>query len=408
MNSIAIIGGGASGVVAALEAANNGCKVTIFEKKDKLLKKLLVTGNGRCNFTNKDMSEDFYYCDDPEFIKSVYSKFGHKDLLNYFTGLGLLIKEKNGYFYPASEQASSVYDLLLYALKEHNIEIKTETNVNSIDIKKDKYLLSFDQGASRSFDKVIVSCGGKAGLTKNEEANGYDLLKVLGHKITRLYPSLTRIKCDGKFFKNISGVRSDCTMTVFSGENLIMAQSGEVLFTDEGISGIVTFQLSHCVAELLDKKNSVFINIDLLPGITEEALKNFVISKQLLHGELTLEEFFAGFHNRKLNYEILKRCDADLNAKIKEFDSESLFELVLSYKFFGVNAKEVSGFANAQVTGGGIPTGEVTEYLESRYNKDLFITGELLDVDGLCGGYNLQWAFSTGIIAGRKASLQQR
>jgi len=407
MIKVGIIGGGASGLMAALEASNSGCDVTVFERKDRIGKKILATGNGRCNFTNRNMSKDYYYSEDESFIERLYEKFGLNDLLMYFHGLGLLIKEKNGYFYPSCEQASAVLDTLRYSISDKKITVLTDTYIVKVERNKNGFTLNDEAGKRYHFDKIIISCGGKAGISKKEYANGYDLLKSLGHSVTKLYPSLTQIKCDGNFFKALSGVRSDCSLFLFSNENLLMQQQGEVLFTDYGISGIVSFQVSHCVASCIDKKEQVMAVLDLLPGMESEDLKAFALSKYLLHPDMTVEEYFTGFHNKKLNMEIIKISGLKPNAKLCEIDRDRLVDAILMYKEFVVNIVGVNDFDQAQVTGGGVPTAEVNDYCESTICPGLFITGELLDVDGICGGYNLQWAFSTGAVAGRAVNYSE-
>ena len=405
MKRVGIVGGGASGLMAALYAHKNGAQVTVFEKKDRIGKKILVTGNGRCNFSNAYMNEGCYYTDDSNFVKRVLETYSKDDLCLFFTELGLLIKEKSGYFYPACEQASTVLDVIRNALDETDIEVKTDCTVTEVKESAGTYTVKIESGESFSFDSVIVSTGGKAGLAPKETVNGYDLLKSLNHTVTKLYPALTQIKCEGANFKALSGVRSDCELYVFDDENLVMKQGGEVLFADNGISGIVSFQVSHCVAELLDNKKNVSIVLNLLPGFEAENLKNFVMSKLLLHGNMTVENFFTGFLNKKLNVEIAKMCGLKPSSKVCDCDKDMILDAVLYMQEFIVKAIGVNGFDKAQVTGGGVPTGELTDNLESKLHKGLFVTGELVNTDGICGGYNLQWAFSTGAIAGKNAAL---
>lgn len=399
MKKVAIIGGGASGLMAAIKASEKGYNVTIYERKDKIGKKILATGNGRCNFTNKDMSSGHYYTDNPEFVDSIFSRFTNKDLLFFFTELGLLIKEKNGYFYPYSEQASSVLDILRCAIREHDIKVLTDSYVTDIEPAKNGFAIIVD-GNKSVYDKVIVATGGKAGIGKKEYCNGYDLLKKLGHSITPLYPSLTQIRCSDANFKALAGVRSECEITVFDSDIQIMKHGGEILFTDYGISGIVSFQVSHCVGELLNKSNKVKINLDLLPSMSFEDIKQFCMQKILLHPEITVEEFFRGIHNKKINYEIMKKYGFKSDELISSYTNEKLIKAVCGLKNMVVKPDGLNDFDQAQVTGGGIPTSEVTLNLESKLYEGLYITGELLDTDGICGGYNLQWAFSTGYIAG--------
>ena len=405
MKKVGIIGGGASGLIAALYAKKNGADVTVFERKDRVGKKILVTGNGRCNFTNAYMKPECYYTDDVSFVERVLENYSSKDLCMFFTSLGLLIKDKNGYFYPACEQASAVLDVIRSAIDETDINIRTDCLVTEVKAADSGFTVKTEGGETFSFDSVIMSCGGKAGLPAKENANGYDILKTLGHTVTKLYPALTQIKCEGTNFKALSGVRDECELYLFKDEELIMKQAGEVLFTDYGLSGIVSFQVSHCVAQCLDEKKNVTIVLNLLPGFEREDLKNFVMSKLLLHENQTVESFFTGFLNKKLNIEIIKMCGLKPSALVRDCDKEAIIDAVLYMQEFTVKAVGVNGFDKSQVTGGGVLISELSDNLESVLHKGLYITGELVDVDGICGGYNLQWAFSTGAIAGKNASL---
>lgn len=408
MKRVGIVGGGAGGMIAALYAAKNNAKVTLFEKKDRVGKKLLSTGNGRCNFSNSNLSYRSYYTDDELFVEEIIKKYNDNDLCMFLTGLGLLIRNKNGLYYPACEQASTVLDIFRTALKENDIDVITDCEIVSIRKSNNEFLLKSSTDITYSFDSVILACGGKAGLSKKENVNGYSLAKSVGHSVTPLFPALTQIKCLGPNFKAISGVRSECNMYAFVDENLMMNQQGEVLFTDYGLSGIVSFQLSHFVAECLSVNRHVTIVIDLLPGFDVENLEFFVQSKMLLHPELTMEEFFNGFLNKKLNIEIIKLAGLKPSEKVANCNKEQILNAVLIMKEFKVEATGVNDFGSAQVTAGGIPTAEVTDCLESKVCNDLYIIGEMLNVDGFCGGYNLQWAFSTGAIAGNFASLSSK
>lgn len=403
MKRVGIIGAGAGGMIAALESSGQGAKVTLFERKDRIGKKILATGNGRCNFTNMNLGGEFYYTDNRSFIDNTFSRFGNTDLIRYFYSLGLITKEKNGYCYPQCEQASSVNDVFLYALKERDVEIITDCNVQNITKKDDVFLVETGDNRKLEFDAVIISTGGKSGLSKNETANGYELVKNFGHHVSRLFPCLTQIKCSDFNFKAVTGVRSDCRVSIISDEETVMMQEGEILFTDYGISGIVSFQVSHLVNELLSKRKKVYARLDLLPGMDEETLKSFVISKRLLHSDVSLEDFFTGFVNKKLAVSILKSEGMDLNKPVSFYDTDTCIEAALLFKNLSVLCTGTNDFSNSQVTGGGISLSEITEDFESVYIKDLYIVGELLDVDGICGGYNLQWAFSGGFLAGRAA-----
>lgn len=405
MIRIGVIGGGASGIMAAIQAANEKASVTILERKDKIGKKILATGNGRCNFTNKNMSASCYYTDDISFVEETLNTFSKEDLLNYFNFAGVLCKEKNGYYYPASEQASTILDALNYELKERDVLVVTNCDVIKIEKQKNEFLVYTSTNEIYRFDKIIISTGGKTGLSKNESANGYSILKKLGITSTKTYPALTSLSCKGFNFKGISGVKSECIITLLENGHEIMKDSGEVLFNDSGISGIVTFQLSHAALESVDNNNDVKVVLDLLPGLDEVSVKTFVETKMMLHSDLTVEEFMVGIHNKKICYELIKRSLLKADSMVGDYDIKTILNMVLSLKHMELIVINESTYDKAQVTGGGIPLDEIMPSFELKKIKGLYVTGELLNVDGICGGYNLQWAFSSGYIAGKNAAL---
>lgn len=405
MNSVCIIGGGASGLAAAITAAKNKAEVTVFEKKDRVGKKILSTGNGKCNFSNLNMSADCYYTEDKEFLDNILNKVSVNEVISFFKENGLLIKEKNGYLYPYSEQASSVLDVLRFSCEELGVHTFTDSTVTNVKPLNKGFEVTVNDSKKYTFDKVIFSSGGMAGLGKNEKVNGYSLLKNLGYRMNKLYPSLTQIKSESLNFKGLSGVRSECILEAFEDDEAVMKQRGEILFTDYGISGIVSFQVSHFVARALDEKKNVKLVLNLLPDFSEADLKQFLEFKLLLHPGLTVEEFLTGFFNKKINFEIMKKSGLKGNEPINAYSREDLFKALSFAKNVIIVPTGVNGFENAQVTGGGILLEQFSPNMESLMHKGLYVTGELLDVDGICGGYNLQWAFSTGIIAGENAAV---
>ncbi len=407
MKRVGIVGGGASGMMAAITAAKNGAEVTLFEKNDRVGKKILVTGNGRCNFSNLSLSEDYYYTDDDGFLKKALEKFTNNDLIFFFTELGLLIKEKNGYLYPACEQASAVLDVLRLALSKRKVNLITESEIVSVTKAGEVFKVKDYSGKVYEFDSVILSAGGLSGLSKNDKPNGFDLCKDLGLETTNLYPALTKLYCEGLNFKAVSGVRSECILFLFVDEELVMKQMGEVLFTDNGLSGIVSMQVSHYAAECLDAGRNVRVVLDLLPGFEEESLKGFIVPKLLLNDELTCEEFFTGLLNKKLNTELIKLNGLKPSAKIGEYSKEEVLKAVLSAKELILKVTGTGDYSDSQVTGGGVVTSELSEYMESKHTPGLFVTGELVNVDGICGGYNLQWAFTSGYLAGVKSAKEE-
>lgn len=404
MKTIGIVGGGASGMIAAITAARNGAKVTLFEKKDRVGKKLLVTGNGRCNFTNLSMDCSKYYTDNDEFLTSILNEFNEEDLIRFFTGLGLLIKEKNGYIYPACEQAATVLDLLRFELSSLGVDVLTDSNVINVKTANKGFEVETEDKLKYNFDRVILSTGGLAGLGPKEKMNGYDICKNLKMKVTKLYPALTKIVCDGANFKALAGVRSECNLFFFIDDELISEHFGEVLFTDKGISGIVTFQVSRLVGKALEDGSKVDVVLDLLPDFEAENIERMLIPKLLLHDDLTVEEFFTGLLHKKLNLEFIKRFNLKPSALVSEYEQSQVIEAVRAMKEMILPVRGTDTFENAQVTAGGVVTDELNTTMEAKNIPGLYVTGELVNVDGICGGYNLQWAFSTGHIAGDNAS----
>lgn len=407
MKNIAVIGAGASGMMAAITAASNKCNVTLFEKNDRVGKKILSTGNGKCNFTNAALAADKYYCDDVDKLSLAFSKFDNSDLISFFQRLGMLVKEKNGYFYPLSEQASTVLDVLRAEIEYLNINVLTSQEIISIEPYKSGFVLKSQSGEKYNFDKVIVCGGGKSGLGKNDVNNCYDMLKALGHSIRPLLPALTQIKASANkvSFPALKGVRVESVLSVYDEEELITKSFGELLFTETGISGIVSFQISHLIGLYDLAKKPVNIDLDFMPGIDEVSLETFFTSKKLLSESSDLQSFMIGILNKKLNIELIKYCGLFPSMPISQMTNDDFIKVIKAIKHFRINCNGVNDFSSSQVTAGGIPLDELDDNFQSKLINGLYIVGELTDVDGLCGGYNLQWAFTSGHIAGENACL---
>lgn len=402
---IAIVGGGASGLMAAYTAAGSGAAVTVYEKNDRVGKKLLSTGNGKCNFSNLEMDETHYYSDNTEFIKAVLARFGAVDIVRFFESAGMLSKDKNGYLYPYSEQASTVLDTFRILMKERNVRVRTGEMVTGIVGMRDEKIKVCTAEGTEVYDKVILACGGKAAPKTGSDGNGYELLRKLGHTIHKTVPALVQLQVKEDFMKAISGVRAECKLTLFVDGKKQASERGEIQFTDYGISGIVTFQISRIAAYALSENRQVHVSVDFLPNQTPEELENFIRAKKSNAGkEVTCEEFITGLLNKKLMMKFLSLLNISPAAKVSVLDEKAIKRLADICKDFKLTVKGTNSFEQAQVTAGGIPLKEVTENLESRILKNCFITGELLDVDGKCGGYNLQWAWATGYIAGKEAA----
>ena len=387
MSKVAIIGGGYSGVISAIYASNNN-EVTILERNSTLLKKLLLTGNGRCNYFNSVMSLDKFHSNTKKAIENIITMDNIEELDNFFVNLGLFPKVKNGYYYPYSNQATSVKDLLIGKLNELDVNIKTDYLVEKIEKKNNKFIINNEL----EFDKVIISTGGKAYPKTGSDGIGYDLLKGFGHKITRLSPSLVQITSDNKYLKELSGIRCDANLTLFDKNKKIKEEFGELQFTDYGISGICTFNISSYLRDGIDNKK-------LLVNFMPFGIKEFNLFMKGSNN--TIFERLEGILNYKLVKVILKLSNIKEDEKWKKIGTEQKEDLI-NYLFnYEVKITGTKSFDQSQVTAGGLDLKEInTKTMESNLVDDLYVTGEVLDLDGDCGGYNLTLCFITGYIAG--------
>lgn len=408
MKKVLVIGGGASGLMAAIMAARNGADVTIFEKKDVLGKKLLATGNGKCNLTNLDFDVNKYNSTNKEILKYYFGLFDEKTTIQTFNEFGLLLKDRNGYIYPSCEQATVVLDILKYKLEELKVKIHTEEGVlkitkleNGLEVtsSKDKYI----------FDSVVLATGSKASLGKKDSSflgkDGYYIAQCMGHTIVPVLPALVQVECEETFFAEIAGVRADCVITLYDENRALKREFGELQVTDYGISGIPVFQLSSDIAKYVAEGRSLKCVIDFMPEMEDDAFEEFMTNRIGQYNGKTVEQFFAGLLNKKLCALFIKLSCLDPMDIINPDIFQKIFESCILIKQFVISVKNTKSFMDAQVCSGGIPLTEVDERLQSRIVPGLFISGELLDVDGRCGGYNLQWAWTSGAIAGIYSSI---
>lgn len=402
---IAVVGGGASGMMAAIIAAKQGAQVVIYEGKDRLGKKILATGNGKCNYTNIEQKDKYYRGSHPEFSKRARTAFSAEDTLAFFQRIGIEPKIKNGYVYPHSEQAVSVADALSMEVRALKIEVITDI-VTEITKTGDLFEVTGGQG-KRSFDRVILACGSCAGMKNEKEFKGYELAASFGHHITPILPALVQLRCKEKWFKTVAGVRTEGLLLVYSNEREIAREKGELLFAEYGLSGIPVFQISRFAADALYRGEQVYCKVDLLPDYSVDRLIQLITERRDNLENRTAEEMLVGLLNHKLNYILLKECGIDpvLDAK-KAFRKASVIEqFVILCKGLTCHVTECNPFANAQVCAGGVDTTELNPgTMESKIVTGLYMAGELIDVDGTCGGYNLQWAWSSGYVAGFHAA----
>ncbi len=386
MSKIGIIGGGYSGVISAIYASKNN-EVTILERNNVLLKKLLLTGNGRCNYFNSVMSLDRFHSNNEELIEEIITMENIEELDNFFINLGLFPKVKNGYYYPYSNQATSVKDLLISKLKELNVNIKTDYLVEKVEKKNNKFIVNNEL----EFDKIIISTGGKAYPKTGSDGIGYDLLKSFGHTITKLSPSLVQITSNNKYLKELSGIRCEANLSLFDNDKKIKEELGELQFTDYGISGICTFNLSSYLRDGIDNK---YILVNFMPI----DIKSFTL---FMESNNTIFERLEGILNYKLVKVLLRLSNIKEDEYWKDITSKQKEDLINNLFNYKVNITGTKSFDQSQVTAGGLVLSEInTKTMESTKEKGLYVTGEVLDLDGDCGGYNLTLCFITGYLAG--------
>ncbi len=397
---IAVIGGGASGMMAALAACKCGSDVTIYEKNDRVGKKLLITGNGKCNFTNLDFSSDYFRSDSCLDKQIFFDTFGVEDTIRFFEDLGLLIKNKNGYLYPLCEQASVVLDLLRTACDREGIHTEVMTEIKKLQKKDGHFIIDGKQ----VYDRVILACGSKAGPKGISSGTGYLLAASFGHHIITPVPALVQLRCKESFFKQLAGVRITCELTLYLDRRKTEQERGELQLTDYGISGIPVFQFSRYAAKALQEKRNVHVSVNFLPDFTDEKYSSFIHNRfERKKGE-TAEEFFLGITNKKIIQLFFKLTDLKPGELIEETNRKKWEKVFSLLRKFDTQVKECNPFENAQVCAGGVSMEEVGNTLESVLVSGLFFAGEMLDVDGRCGGYNLQWAWTSGYVAGKNAA----
>lgn len=397
---IGIIGGGAAGMMAALAAAaSKENQVIILEHKDRIGKKLLMTGNGKCNLTNRNISIDDYFSQDKNQCKKVLSRFTVEQTIAFFNDLGLCIKEKNGYVYPLSEQASTVLDLLQIGIREKGITVLTEVNVKKIQ-KRESFCVSTGEDILY-FDKLILACGSKANPKSGSDGSGYEYARVLGHTILEPLPALVQLRCKESYFKSIAGVRIEARVQLLLEDKEDLWEVGELQITEYGISGIPIFQISRNAAIALHNHKKTAVTIDLLPMWRMQDLLTQMDKREQEFSDRTMEEFLIGILPKKVALCMLKLAQIKENEKVSLTSVKQKQSLYLLLKNWKVTVAATNSFEQAQVCSGGVAISELTEHMESKIVKGLYIVGEMTDVDGKCGGYNLQWAWSSGYAAGR-------
>lgn len=429
MKKVLVVGGGASGMVAAIAAARKGACVTILEQNDQLGKKILSTGNGKCNFTNINQMPGAYRGEHPEFAWEVLKQFPISETIRFFMEMGLYSKNRDGYLYPHSEQASAVRDILLMELKRLHVRIETSVYVvtiskeKSFTVKAKKSLFRMEKKSKKrtvavktgeeeksyESDSVILAAGGLAGRVQNADGRGMQIAETFGHRVVPCVPALVQLQCKEGFYKELAGVRAGAKIELLCDGMVEALDVGEIQFTEYGISGIPVFQVSRFAAKALrEGRRNLWAELDFMPDFTEEQMKGFFENRIRMRPDKKTSDFLTGIFHEKLAKILLQRASLPEMVRVSEYTDEDISRLIHIVKCFSTEIIGTNGFDQAQVCAGGVSTDEIcAASMESRFVPGLYFAGELIDVDGMCGGYNLQWAWSSGYLAGSSAAGEE-
>lgn len=388
---IAVIGGGASGIATAIFSKRTCMEnsVTVFERSDRVLKKLLATGNGRCNLSNKDISPENYFTHNPEMLSPILSAFTPDDERQFFESLGIMLCEENGRIYPYSRRANAVSDALRLECEHLGIKIRTGAFIKSIE-KKGNYFSILGE----TFDKVVISSGGMSAPSFGTDGNALNLLKAFGHSITPVCYALSPVKVQEKVTK-LKGIRAHCTVTLTDAGKPIKKEQGELQLTDYGLSGIAIMQLSR-----LCRKGSI-IKVDLVPDYDTDEFLPILRERAKALSHFKADDFLTGFLHKALGQYILEKCNINIGREVSSLTDNDLTKLTKTIKALSFTVESVLGKEQSQATCGGARLNEFNPVtLESNKVSGLYCTGEALDSVGDCGGYNLHWAWATAYIVG--------
>ena len=397
---IGIIGAGASGMAAALAAAENeNVQVILMERQARVGRKLSATGNGRCNLTNLHANEGGYHGEDATFAQYALGKYNVEETLNWFRKLGLFtVTENSGRVYPYSDQANSVVDVLRFALERENIRLETGFEVEKVKKTGDIFRIESANGIVEC-DRLIIACGGLAGTKLGGSMSGYKLLRAFGHKCTKLRPTLVQLKSSWPGAASLKGVRANCRAQILHNGAVFAESKGELQFTEYGLSGPVIFEISRDVCQ---GGGEWLCCLDLLPEVEENVLRSELIRRKQTN--LPVSELLTGILHNRLGRVLTQSVGISGYVPISQLEEYEIAAVARAVKQFEVELTEPMGMDSAQVTAGGIVTKDFDPAtMESRMVPGLYACGEVLDIDGDCGGYNLQWAWSSGRLAGAHA-----
>ncbi|MCD6330447.1 MAG: NAD(P)/FAD-dependent oxidoreductase [Candidatus Cloacimonetes bacterium] len=403
---VVIIGGGASGLTAAISSARKGAKTAIMERLPRVGKKILVTGNGRCNFSNASLKRKNYHGTNPAFIGYVFSQFNGLQIQEFFEELGILYKEEeDGRIFPRCDQAGAILDVLRFECLRLHVEALCDREVSTISNEDGQFKIQFQNGEEFLSRKVILTAGGKASPQFGSNGSGFALAEKLGHKIIDPYPSLVQLKLEDEYLKHLKGIKVDARVSLYADESLIDAREGEVLFTEYGISGIPVLQLSRYVHHPEIRNKSMNLHVDLFPEIQFYDLKKQLIDRFQRLEYKSIEDSMIGLINKRMFLPTLALAGIDrtkLSSNLSGAEIEKLTHQLKDRKFV---IKGTLSWRDAQITAGGVATEEIEDRtLESKIVPGLYFAGEVIDIHGDSGGFNLAWAWASGYVAGMHAA----
>ena len=404
---VGIAGGGAAGLGAASYAARSGAEVTIIEKNDCLGKKLSMTGNGRCNLTNLDLKSEYYNPSARRRMDGWIERYGAVDAIDFFRSLGVITRSEDGYIYPVSGQAQTVVNALKNELKRLGVTVIYKEQVKSIRREGDCYIIKTSESETE-VDSCIISTGSLSGVKSTlSTGDGYYICSQLGMNIKDTYPALVGFKCAQDEIMPAQGVRCDCRVTFYLGKEVIATERGEVQLTKDTVSGIPVMQASRDIIQYVKNEGAVTAELDFFPDYGDKEFADLKEDMMALSDERSLSEFLLGFSNSNINEMILGRMKLSGDMKMKNIHRSMINCILDNYRALKIKLLSDSGYAASQVTKGGVSLGDITDDMSYKNDPGIFVTGELLDVDGRCGGYNLQWAWCSGKLAGVAAAGQK-
>ena len=400
--NVAVIGAGASGITAAITAARHGAVVYLYEHTDSIANKILITGNGKCNYTNTDISREHYHSgtDSDGIISSVLSRFGSKECVRFFEELGVVCRERRGGIYPYTDTAESVRTALKLELERLGVPVTCGCRNISVAVNSDGTVIvksdMFPEG--RIYDAVIISCGGSAAKKTGSDGSGYDIVRGLGAVTTDIYPALTPLRLT-EDMSALTGVRCEAALKLINEKGeVIEASSGELQPFDKGLSGICALDISGNACRRIGAGEKAYVEVDYYPAADDTLFHTLIEDRVRKYPERKLSEILVGLFPKKLINYLVHPIDTRKQSFINDLRDN------VKHHRYEVSQDIISDMSRAQTTVGGTALTEIDDNCRLKVQKNIYITGELLDADGVCGGYNLHFAWATGYIAGMCAA----